>query len=699
MIFHDERHRRKYWFRTISVLIFLLFISLTYLLWLSIFTTPLSVTAHEADAPSNMQIALTFDDGPHPVYTPAILKILREKEVPAGFFFIGQAMLKHPDVVRQTHAAGHEIGNHSFTHSTKVHEGQRRTRFELQTTNHILENIIGQQARFYRSPYLVDFGAASSEFITEADVPVSHPLKQILDLGYVGVSAYIDPQDWDVTNSDVLTQRVLNRTQHGSVLLLHDGGIQKEATLEALPTIIDELRAQGFEFVSLSELSGIPAYHSPAHTLANDVSTYLGIPILGTTYSTFHDFLFAATALTILLGIARLLFLLGCRLLKRPPKPRRPDIPVSVLIPAYNEEKNLAATITSVARSTHEQIEILVIDDGSKDNTRAIAEATAQTITQPLTYLYKPNGGKASALNVGLAHASHNVVVAIDGDTIIHPDAISHLAIHFHDPQVGGVAGRVCAITNHRLLGWFQDIEYTVSQNIEKEAFYAAWGSIAVIPGAIGAWRKKAVQAVGGYSDDTLTEDQDLTLALHGAGYAIRYERHAIAYTEVPLQLKSFAKQRFRWSFGTVQCLWKYYHFCFDHRRPQLGFVIIPYGLFFSILSPLMMPIIDLMLIYEIFLGGSTQLLWLALLFLAIDLIYHAIGLLPEPSKLKLLPVVPLQRIFYRMVLSYVILKSLLFAIEGTRSYWGTQLRTGSAQALLTTHQELYKRLAAARGN
>lgn len=687
MIFYDGTNQRKYIARTSTVFCIASFLFLIGLFVASVHTDQTAASVHALGDMDEMQIVLTFDDGPHPEYTPAILKILEEKNVPAAFFFIGHEMIQYPEVVRSTFAAGHEIGNHSFTHSENVHKSKERMHFELEATNQVIERLTGERAHFYRSPYLNDFANADAEFVTHEYTAKDPALQWLNELGYVGVSAYIDPRDWDVRETDVLIERVLERTQHGNILLLHDGGEQKEVTLTALPQIIDALQAEGFTFVSLHELSGINTYTTPNETLLHKLSTTFSVSVLGTTYSSFQQILFAITALAILLGITRLLLLLTARALPCPHKPHIFGQRVSILIPAYNEEENVEATIISAGSSTHEHTEIVVIDDGSTDHTKAAVLRAAQRCPVPVRYVYKENGGKAAALNVGIQHARFDIIVAIDGDTIIHPDAVCHLVSHFNDTRVGAVAGRVSAITNKRWLSWFQDIEYTVSQNIEKIAFNSLFGSISVIPGAIGAWRKEAIIAAGGYSTDTQVEDQDLTLAIHAAGYKVKYDSCAIAYTEVPDTIQSFIRQRFRWTFGTLQCLWKYIGYSFDPHKPQLGFIIIPYGVFFSVVSPLMMPVIDMILIYSLLTGISSGLLILSIVFLSVDMLYHFFGFLREPKKLWYLPLVIVQRLFYRLILSFVFLKSLVYAIEGTRSLWGTQIRTGAAKALFFRQQ------------
>jgi peptidoglycan-N-acetylglucosamine deacetylase len=680
MIFYDQTMRRKRFLRTNVVFMVLLLLILLLVLIFDTYSETETAGATRSDF-NDMEVALTFDDGPDPEQTLAVLKILEEKQVPATFFFIGSEMLRYPDVVKQVDNAGYTVGNHTFSHSENVHSSKERLRFELQTTNQIVEHLTGKSPRFYRSPYLLDFEPANQEFITKYPFidnhtfPIEHPLNWLGEFGFVGVDAYIDPRDWSINNSDLLVQHVIERTEHGNIILLHDGGPQREATVEALPKIVDELRAQGFTFVSLSELSGVEAYRptASAHELT--------VPIFGTIYSQSGPLLLKIGSIVLLFSLLRLLIILASYSLQSPPKPPPYQRGVSVLIPVYNEARNIAATIASVAKSNYGQFEIIVIDDGSTDQTSQVVKRAAKQSGVPVYLVTKVNGGKSSALNVGLEYAKYEVVVTIDGDTFIHPEAIGKLASHFNDERVGAVAGKIRVVHDKTWLSKFQDIEYIVSQGIEKMAFHRLYGSIQVIPGALGAWRRVAVLQAGSYSDDTRVEDQDLTYAIHALGYYIAYEPLAIAYTEVPATIKNFLDQRFRWMFGTLQCLYKYKRYLFSTKRPRLGLVILPYGLVFGFFLIALMPVIDFLLIYSL-LTQNWLILTSTLLIMLIDVIYHAFGLLTESGKIKRIVLVPFQRIFYRLALSMVMLRCLYVAVAGTRTYWKTQNRTGTAQEL-----------------
>lgn len=361
---------------------------------------------------------------------------------------------------------------------------------------------------------------------------------------------------------------------------------------------------------------------------------------------------------------------------------------VSLVIPAYNEGANIRATIMSAARSRYDgPLELIIVDDGSTDNTARIVSATiAQHPDKDITFLQKENGGKASALSEGFRAAKYPIVVAIDGDSILAPTAVTQLAAHFHDPRMGAVAGKVYTAGRADLIDVLQRIEYMVGQNIEKHAL-AQIGAVSIVPGAIGAWRKSAVDAAGGFVADTLVEDQDMTTALLVRGWHVQYEPRAVAYTETPHSIRDFVKQRFRWVYGTAQCLWKYKtQFVYSVDRP-LGTIILPASLCYNFVLPLFYPIIDVTLII-ILLGGGVGSGFIAIfLFTLADIAYAFWGLRKENGRTPLAYFVPLQRFLYRPLIWYVVVKSIVRAIEGTmsrihQSVWNQVSRSGDAERM-----------------
>ena len=267
---------------------------------------------------------------------------------------------------------------------------------------------------------------------------------------------------------------------------------------------------------------------------------------------------------------------------------------VAVLVPAYNEEKVIERTVRSVLDSDYPKLRVIVIDDGSQDATLEVTRTAfeKEIAAGRVTVLTKPNSGKADALDFGLEQVTEEVFVGIDADTLIAPDAISKLVPHFSNPKVAAMAGNAKVGNRVNLWTRWQALEYITSQNFERRALNTL-NAVSVVPGAIGAWRTSAVRAAGGYQRDTVAEDADLTMALLQDGYWVNYEDRALAYTEAPTTANGLMRQRFRWSFGIMQAVWK--HRGAVKQKGALGWVAIPNMVIFQILLPLVSPFIDIM--------------------------------------------------------------------------------------------------------
>ena len=645
-------------------------------------------------------LALTFDDGPDPRWTPAILNILKQENVPATFFIIGKNGQTYPDLVRRIVDEGHEIGNHTYTHPNLGEIPLSLTELELNATQRLIESEVGRSTVLLRPPY---FGDA------EADKPQEvEPALVAQRLGYIIVGVRIDPDDWQLpVTADQIVKRTIDRAMdsnpetRGEIILLHDSGGDRSATIEALPTLIHELKARGFRFVLASDLAGlsrdqvmpvIPA-NQRVFTRADAVAFFF--------LSTGGWILQWIFLIGILLGLARLVFV-GSLALAQWLRSRRRErlhagsdyIPfVSILIPAYNEEPVIANTIRSLLASDYSKYEIIVIDDGSHDNTSKVVtwEFAGDERVRLITVA---NAGKASALNTGLRYAHGEIVVALDADTLFAPHTVGALAHRFYDETLGAIAGNAKVGNRVNLVTRWQALEYITSQNMDRRAF-ASLNCITVVPGAVGAWRRDLLVKVGGFPSDTLAEDQDLTLRIRRLGYHIGYEETAIAWTEAPDTLRSLAKQRFRWAYGTLQCMWKHADALFRPRYGSLGFVAMPNVWIFQILFPLISPVMDLMLIYVLSASAvdwwqqpagytSTNLQQVFLyyaLFLAIDWVSACFAfMLEKRERWSLLWWLFLQRFCYRQVMYYVMIKSVAMAIRGPVVGWGKLERKATAE-------------------
>jgi cellulose synthase/poly-beta-1,6-N-acetylglucosamine synthase-like glycosyltransferase len=379
---------------------------------------------------------------------------------------------------------------------------------------------------------------------------------------------------------------------------------------------------------------------------------------------------------------------------------------VTIIIPAFNEEKVIEHTVRAALASDYPRLRTIVCDDGSTDSTTAVVrEKFSKEIAEGrVLLLTKSNAGKADALNHALKFTDDEVYVGIDADTVIAPDAVSILVPHFADPKVGAVAGNAKVGNRVNLWTRWQALEYITSQNFERRALNV-FGAVSVVPGAIGAWRVSSVRQAGGYHTDTVAEDADLTMSLLENGWRVVNEDRALAYTEAPTNANGLMRQRFRWSFGILQAVWK--HGAAIRRRSRLGWIALPNIIIFQILLPLVSPFIDLMFIFgaltyavsRYFHPASAdpssfeRLVFYFLMFLAIDFVTSSLAFLLE-RKVKgsgedaqLLLHLWLQRFSYRQLFSAVLLKTLKRAIDGKPFAWDKLERTAAVSKSRALHE------------
>lgn len=353
---------------------------------------------------------------------------------------------------------------------------------------------------------------------------------------------------------------------------------------------------------------------------------------------------------------------------------------VSILIPAYNEQENIRATVESVLRSQHARREIVVVDDGSTDKTGDIVrQVISEHMSEPIRLVQVENGGKARALNHAMQAARYDVCAVLDADAVLDPDALTYFVQHFSDSRIAAVAGKVGTTQSKYTLDLFQALEYAIGQNIDKRAV-SILGAVGVVPGPAGAWRKSAIIEAGGFSSDTLVEDQDMTLTLLRNGKKVAYEEKAVAYTETPHTVKNFLKQRFRWVYGTIQCFWKHKRVIIERPVSGMSLIVMPNIFIFNILLPLSYPFADSALVFGLLISDWHGLVAPFAIFTAFDVFYAGIGAWPERNRWKLLCVVPLQRIAYRQLLYYSVMRGVVRAIEGTGSGWNKFAKVGETQ-------------------
>ncbi|MEO3780745.1 bifunctional polysaccharide deacetylase/glycosyltransferase family 2 protein [Micromonospora sp. B11E3] len=621
-------------------------------------------------------IALTFDDGPDPRWTPQVLDLLRRHGAHATFFVVGARVNEHPELTRRILAEGHELGSHTFTHADLGSAPGWRQDLELSLTRKAIAGATGREVTLLRPPF--------SSVPAALTAPEYAALRAAAGTGHVAVLADRDTKDWQRPGVAAIVRAATPEKGRGAVVLMHDGGGDRSQTLAALDRLLTDLTEQGYRFTGVSE--GIGA---PPSMLAADATTRLSGTALRWTQTGAG---WAATAMNALLGIAlvlgiaRLAVQVACAQLHvrrvRRPRGHRPVVnaPVSVIVPAYNEAANIAATVRSLVDSAYPALEVIVVDDGSSDDTAGIVERLG---LRGVRVIRQANAGKPAALNTGIRAARAQLLVLVDGDTVFQPDTIHRLVQGFADPAVGAISGNTKVANRRRLLGRWQHLEYVIGFNLDRR-MYDVLECMPTIPGAIGAFRREVLLAVGGVPADTLAEDTDLTMKVLRAGWRVVYEEGAIAWTEAPSTLRQLWRQRYRWCYGTMQAMWKHRHAL---REPgsggKLGRRGLPYLTVFQIVLPLAAPAVDVFAVYGLlFLPWSAlALAWVGLLLLQGLTAAYALWL--DGERYGPLWSLPFQQLVYRQVMYLVVVQSVVTAVIGNRLRWQRMIRTGDAAALV----------------
>ncbi len=647
------------------------------------------------------KIILTFDDGPNAEFTPKILDILERENVPATFFVVGINAQENIPLLQRIYRDGFEIGNHTYTHGNVAKMSPERADLELKTTRSLIECVTGHSTVLFRAPYNAD-----SEPQTYDEI---EPLARAKKDNYISVGEGIDPNDWNPQHNAaiILSETIkLANSSNASVILLHDsGGNSRQATVDALPKIIAYFKKRGCKFTTVADLMG---------KTKNDL-----MPKIELSWQNRMNFIFAEVSywlnktifllfiIGIILSISRMIIIMIIAYIRKLSENREESIIyddtilekpfVSVIVPAYNEEINCLRTINSLLNQDYPNIEIIFIDDGSKDGTYDKVRNEFANNPKVKTYT-KPNGGKATALNFGIEKSSYEFLVCIDADTQLEKDAISYLMDKFFirdadnhkiiDPNIGAIAGNVKVGNEVNMITRWQSIEYITSQNFDRRAFDFL-ECITVVPGAIGAFRKDAVLIAGGFTSDTLAEDCDLTMRLHGKGYLIRNCTSAISYTEVPETMSQFLKQRFRWSFGVIQSFWKHRKSLFRRKYKNFGLIALPNILIFQIILPFLSPLADLILVISLLFASAgiipasfDKIIMYYLIFMLVDIIGAAVAFYFEKEDYKKLVWLIPQKLIYRQLMYYILIKSFRKAIKGELQGWGILNRTGNVQEL-----------------
>jgi cellulose synthase/poly-beta-1,6-N-acetylglucosamine synthase-like glycosyltransferase/peptidoglycan/xylan/chitin deacetylase (PgdA/CDA1 family) len=622
--------------------------------------------------PPGRRIALTFDDGPDPRWTLRIADELRAAHVAATFFVIGSQAARYPSIIRKLVSYGDEIGNHTFTHTDLSSIPPWQRSLQLGLTEATILGITGHYARLFRPPY-----SATPDAVTPRQ---ERDIAQAVGHRYYVVLADYDSQDWQRHGVPAIVRQASPPGTQGGIVMLHDGGGDRSQTVAAVRQLVPILRARGFRFVTVSQLGGIPAAlaEPSGHGWAHPQGTlFLTSARIAFVMTSIFSVLLIAVGVLVAVRAVLLLVLAGhhVRTTRGRPRGERHEPSVVVIVPAYNEEVGIERAVRSVLASDYPHFEVVVVDDGSTDRT---ADVVAALNLERVTLIRQNNAGKAAALDTGVEQTDSEVVVMVDGDTLFETQTLRNLVAPLSDPQVGAVSGNTKVGNRHGMLARWQHIEYVMGFNLDRR-MYEILQCTPTVPGAVGAFRRDTLTQVGGVPGDTLAEDTDLTLAIGRSGQRVVYAEDARAWTEAPSSVSALWRQRYRWSFGTMQAVFKHRGAMFsrDPRDRRIGRRALPYMILFQIILPICAPLIDLFSLYGVLFTDALRALVVWLIFNALQLLVAVYGFRLDRERLRPLWALPLQQFVYRQLMYLVIIESTVSALQGVRSGWRPLPRTG----------------------
>jgi biofilm PGA synthesis N-glycosyltransferase PgaC len=496
------------------------------------------------------------------------------------------------------------------------------------------------------------------------------------------VSAFtLDTDDWKLTKGN---NEIAPLDQKGNIVLMHDSGGNRAPTIDYLEGLVAKGKAEGFKFVTMSQLRADPSEvwkeQAPSFT---DQLTFRASQLIYVFPNLLLGILFGIAAVNILLFnmINALFAVLNRRKLRKKrkshPKDYRPW--VTVLIAAYNEEVVIEKTIKSFFRSNYRKMEVIVVDDGSTDNTSQVLYGLEQKYKR-LRVITQENAGKAEALNRGIKEAKGEVIITADADTVFLPSTVSNLVWHFLDPKIGTVAGFVKVGNGGNLLTRWQALEYISGITFERFS-HSFFGMIMITPGACGAWRKSAIIEGNGFESDTLAEDCDLTLKIQQLGYKAITDLDAIAYTEAPKLVRELLKQRFRWMYGNMQAFWKQRGMVLNPKYGFLGMFILPQAIFALLVQMIFMPFTYLIMI-ENLLSGQYELLLIYIVSLTVLQFFISLfAIWVSREKYHHLTIIPVYRLIAEPLRAYLLYSSLISILKGRLIEWNKVERHGEVKA------------------
>ncbi len=619
------------------------------------------------------RIALTFDDGPDAIYTPKILDTLSHEQVVATFFAVGSNVVQNEAIAQRLVREGHVIANHTFSHINFDLESDLRGTEEIIQTGRAIRAATGHSTKLFRAPY-----AGSNDQSMRND---SHNIALAQQLGYLPVYFTSDSNDWRFTDPNTSVNYPSFDGTSDIIVLLHDGGGNRDKTIEYTSNLISLAKQKGYTFTTISAMA--EPYVDNTFTAATpDASDVNAFSIMQGIYYLpkriiMGLFVFSLVMIFLTTMLNTILAWFNMRKPQLPIKWSRFRPKVGVIVPAYNEGIVLEKTVRSLRASSYKNIEIVMIDDGSTDDTWSIMQRIVRRYKRGVRAIHQPNTGKSGALNNAISQVDCEIVICLDADTIFERTAIAHLVKHFVAPEVGAVAGVVKVGNTHNYITRWQALEYTIGIMLERNA-QSLLNAITIVPGACSAWRRQLVLDAGGFSHRTLAEDCDLTYMIHRLGYRVVQENNALSYTEAPQTLRSLMKQRFRWTFGSFQALWVHRDMIFDTRYKMLSNFVMPMTAI-TILTPLLFwPVVTFITIQNILSGNITVILIFFTASLLLQAIFATIAVRFAREKLSLLYTLPLARFIFSPIRTYIMYRSILTVFTGKYVGWNKLVRTGT---------------------
>ena len=629
-----------------------------------------------ADTPT---LALTFSGLGDDQTTRALLNHLHDADVKAAFLLTANELIFADDeVLNRIVDEGHYLG----TSTGSQVNSKRWAVLQNNLAQQRLAHAVGRRGRFVLAPF-------EAGRFTDNRAALDH-VTGLLGAGYVPVRSNVEVAS-GAFDPDYFYEQVYDAAVAQSVNIVNFNFAEGNTRnlLGAMPAIISNLQADGFEIRSLESLAQVSASDAqPASDLSPDVVDHVMYPALRVTWVAIESYL-----LIMILTVAfRPPLIIGLSLLRknRFPLDETYTPAVTVIVPAFNEEKVIEKTIHSILACDYPDVRVAVVDDGSSDATSSVVKRVFGS-DERVTLYREENSGKWFAENTAIERIDTDIFVVVDADTMLHPDALKYIVQPFKDEKTGAVSGLVELGNRENFWTACQAIEYRIAQSVLRRA-YEVIHAILIVPGAIGAWRRSAVIKAGMVSGDTITEDADLTLAIHRADYDVHFVPEARSFTEVPTTLRTFYRQRLRWVFGLFQVIWKHKRSITDGYI--VGIVSVIDAIWNRLIESVVHPIFDVLLLiglysflHGIITEGTTipdepamiALFVLAFLPLMDFPILLTASLFEKKSEWRLFFVLPFLRFGYRQVLYFSVLKSIYLALAGRLTHWNKLKRSGTA--------------------